>query len=351
MNKNQPKNTYQGGAEQFVGFIRLSSNENSYGPSSDVINEIKKNTKFSNIYPELDGESLRKEISKSYSIKPNQIILGAGSDEVLQMIYATFTKPGDEVVFTKYSFAMYSIYAKNFKCKTIIFDDKKFQFDLDNLLKCVTSKTKILFLANPNNPTGSIFYKKELTKFLNKINKKTLVVLDSAYCEYIDDKNYDDGLKLVSKFPNLIVTRSFSKIFALGGLRVGWGYSNLKNIIKMYEHKKPFNVTRLSCIAAIASLRSKEWLKQNIKKNIDNKKFTLKNISNDAITLIDTTANFILLEFQNKIIAKKYVKFLNQNKITVRSLASYKLPSHVRMTIGTKADMKEAIRLTNQFDV
>ena len=268
MIKNQPKNNYHGGSEHFKGFIRLSSNENNYGPSSRVISKIKNNTKFSNIYPELDGESLKNAISKNYSIKSNQIILGAGSDEVLQLAYAAFTKPGDEVVFTKYSFAMYSIYAKNFKCKTKIFDDYKFQFKLTDLLKCVSSKTKIIFLANPNNPTGSIFYKKELISFLNKINKNTLVVLDSAYCEYIEDKNYDDGLKLVSKYSNLIVTRSFSKIFALGGLRIGWGYSNLKNIIEMYKHKKPFNVTRLSTIAAIESLRNKEWLKQNIKKKL-----------------------------------------------------------------------------------
>ncbi len=351
MNKNQPKNTYQGGAEEFKGFIRLSSNENNYGPSENVIAEIKKNTKFSNIYPELDGESLRKEISKTYSIQSNQIILGAGSDEVLQMAYAAFTKPGDEVVYTKYSFAMYAIYAKNFNCKTVIFDDKKFQFNLNDLLKCVTPKTKMLFIANPNNPTGSIFYKKELIQFLNRINKKVLVVLDSAYCEYIDDKSYDDGLNLVSKFTNLIVTRSFSKIYALGGLRIGWGYSNLKNIVKMYKHKKPFSVTRLSTIAAIASLRNKEWLKKNIKNNLDNKNFTLKNISNHSINLIDTKANFILLEFKNKKIATKFVGFLNQNKITVRLLESYKLPSYVRMTIGTKADMKEAIRITNQFNV
>ena len=351
MNKNQPKNTYQGGAEQFVGFIRLSSNENSYGPSSDVINEIKKNTKFSNIYPELDGESLRKEISKSYSIKTNQIILGAGSDEVLQMIYATFTKPGDEVVFTKYSFAMYSIYAKNFKCKTIIFDDKKFQFDLDNLLKCVTSKTKILFLANPNNPTGSIFYKKELTKFLNKINKKTLVVLDSAYCEYINDKNYDDGLKLVSKFPNLIVTRSFSKIFALGGLRIGWGYSQLHNISKMYEFKKPFNVSRLSCIAGIESLKSKSWLKTNIKNNLKIKDYTVRNLKKNYFEIIDTKANFILLKFNNNKLANSYVAFLNKKKITVRSLASYGLANHIRMTIGTLSEMKKTVKISNQFNV
>jgi len=351
MNKNKPKNAYQGGSEDFKGYIRLSSNENNYGPSKSVISVIKNNTKFSNIYPELDGESLRKEISKTYSINANQIILGAGSDEVLQMIYTAFTKPGDEVVFTKYSFAMYSIYAKNFKCKIKTFNDKIFQFSLVDLLKCTTSKTKIIFIANPNNPTGSIFYKNELINFLNKINKKTLVVLDAAYCEYIEDKNYVDGIKLVNKYPNLIITRSFSKIYALGGLRIGWGYSQSKNIIEMYKYKKPFNVTRLSCLAAIESLRKNKWLKQNIAHNLNNKNFLLKNLSNNFMSVINTAANFVVFKFQNKKIAQKYVDFLFKNKITVRILASYGLPNYVRVTIGTKADMKKAIKISNKFNV
>ena len=149
MIKNQPKNSYQGGSENFKGFIRLSSNENNYGPSSKVISAIKDNSKYSNIYPELDGNSLKLQLAKTFKINSNQIILGAGSDEILQMAYAAFTKPGDEVLFTKYAFAMYSIYAKNFKCKAIKFNDKNLQFSLNDLLKLSSAKTKIIFLANP----------------------------------------------------------------------------------------------------------------------------------------------------------------------------------------------------------
>ena len=152
MKNSQPKNTYKGGAEVFKGYVRLSSNENNYGPAKSVKSLIKKNIKFSNIYPELDGESLINQIAKTYKINNKQIILGAGSDEVLQMIYATFSKPNDEVVFTKYAFAMYSIYAKHFRCKVKKYDDKEFQFKLENLSKIISSKTKIVFLANPNNP-------------------------------------------------------------------------------------------------------------------------------------------------------------------------------------------------------
>ena len=351
MIKNQPKNSYQGGSENFKGFIRLSSNENNYGPSSKVISAIKDNSKYSNIYPELDGNSLKLQIAKTFKINSNQIILGAGSDEILQMAYAAFTKPGDEVLFTKYAFAMYSIYAKNFKCKAIKFNDKKLQFSLNDLLKLSSAKTKIIFLANPNNPTGSIFYKKELINFLDKVNKKTIVILDDAYCEYIQDKGYDNGMNLVKKYPNLMITRSFSKIFALGGLRIGWGYSQLHNISKIYEFKKPFNVSRLSCIAGIESLKSKSWLKSNIQKNIINKNYTINNLKKIFFEIIDTKANFILLKFKNEKFANSYVNFLNKKKITVRSLTSYGLPNYIRMTIGTQSDMRKTVKISNKFNV
>ena len=246
---------------------------------------------------------------------------------------------------------MYSIYAKNFKCKVKLFDDKDFQFKLESLNKIISQKTKIIFLANPNNPTGSIFYKNELIKFLNKIKKTTLVVLDAAYCEYIKDHKYDDGMKLVKNYSNLIITRSFSKIFALGGLRIGWGYANSKIISQLYQYKKPFNVSRLSCIAAQESLKNKKWINESIKNNSVNKTLTCKQLNNKSFEIIDTKANFILLKFKNSIITQQFVDFLNLNKITVRSLSSYGLNNFVRMTIGTKTDMKKAILVANKFNV
>src|SRR5210317_1713606 len=351
MTKNKPKNNYQGDAEDFKGFIRLSSNENNDGPSSRVKTALKNNVNFSNIYPELDGETLRNQISKTYSLNSEQIVLGAGSDEVLQMIYAAFTKPGDEVIFTKYAFAMYSIYAKNFKCKPKIFNDAQFQFSLNDLAKLVTSQTKIVFLANPNNPTGSIFYKEEIIQFVKKINKKTLIVLDSAYCEYLQDKKYEDGLSLIKKFPNVIVTRSFSKIYALGGLRIGWGYSSLKNISRIYQFKKPFNVSRLSCIAATEALKDQPWIFKSIKNNEENRKFTINGLNNSQFKTIDTMANFILLEFKHRNIANRFFQYLYKNKITVRHLPSYGLPRHIRMTIGNSNEMKKTIKVCNRFNV
>ena len=177
------------------------------------------------------------------------------------------------------------------------------------------------------------------------------MILDDAYCEYIQDKSYDNGMNLVKKYPNLMITRSFSKIFALGGLRIGWGYSQLHNISKIYEFKKPFNVSRLSCIAGIESLKSKSWLKSNIQKNIINKNYTINNLKKIFFDIIDTKANFILLKFKNEKLANSYVNFLNKKKITVRSLTSYGLPNYIRMTIGTQSDMRKTVKISNKFNV
>ena len=143
-----------------------------------------------------------------------------------------------------------------------------------------------------------------------------------------------------------MITRSFSKIFALGGLRIGWGYSQLHNISKIYEFKKPFNVSRLSCIAGIESLKSKSWLKLNIQKNIINKNYTINNLKKIFFEIIDTKANFILLKFKNEKLANSYVNFLNKKKITVRSLTSYGLPNYIRMTIGTQSDMRKTVKIS-----
>ena len=155
----------------------------------------------------------------------------------------------------------------------------------------------------------------------------------------------------VKKYSNLIITRSFSKIFALGGLRVGWGYANSKLISQLYQYKKPFNVSRLSCIAAQESLKNKKWINDSVKNNFVNKSLTCRGLNNKLFETIDTQANFILLKFKSSSITQKFVDFLHSNKITVRSLSSYGLHNFVRMTIGTKSDMKKAVKTANKFNV
>lgn len=342
-------NTYQGGTEDFKGFIRLSSNENNYGPVTKVKKIIKNSIKFSNIYPEINSQSLLKKIAIFNKIKEENIIIGAGSDEVLQMIFQALTKPGDYVMYTKYSFAMYEIFAKSFHCKSIIFDDEEFQFSLNQFKKKYSSKVRIIFLANPNNPTGAIFYRGELLNFIKSIDKKTIIVLDSAYSEYILDENYSDGLEFSKRFKNIIVTKSFSKIYSLGGLRVGWGYAHSNIIKKLYQVKKPFNVNRLGSSAAIESLKNKKWLKKNALLNKNNKRFVVSNISNKKFKIIDTLANFILIKCKSIKMTDLLILYAKKNKITLRVLSSYGLTNYIRMTIGTTEEMKKVVKVFNKF--
>ena len=303
-------------------------------------------------YPSIDGAELRAKIAITHNLDANRIILGCGSDETLLFAALAFCQDGDEIIHAKHGFEMYPIITKIVGATSkLVEENTNYTIDVKSILKQVTPSTKIIYLANPNNPTGSIFYKNELIKFLNKVSKKTIIVLDSAYCEYIRDKKYDDGMQLVKKYSNLIITRSFSKIFALGGLRVGWGYANSKLISQLYQYKKPFNVSRLSCIAAQESLKNKKWINDSVKNNFVNKSLTCRDLNNKLFETIDTQANFILLKFKSSSITQKFVDFLHSNKITVRSLSSYGLHNFVRMTIGTKSDMKKAVKTANKFNV
>ena len=347
MNKN---NTYQGGAENFKGVIRLSSNENNNGIPAKVKKIISQNAKFSHIYPELNSQSLIKKIADYNKIKEQNIIIGAGSDEVLQMIFNAFTKPGDYVMYSKYSFAMYRVFANNFKCKSLVFNDKNFKFKLEDFKKKYNSKVKLIFLANPNNPTGSIFLKKELVNFIKSINEKTILVLDSAYSEYLLNADYTDGIHLVNKFKNIIVTKTFSKIFGLGGLRVGWGYAQNQLIQKLYQVKKPFNVSRIASAAAY-NILNKNWVKKQALLNISNKSYILSRLNNYNIEIIDTDANFVLLKLGSEKKSKMLNNFAIKNKITVRSLKSYGLPNFIRMSVGTKKEIKRVVEVLNNFNV
>ena len=308
------------------------------------------------VYGHTNGTpTLREKISKLYNgASPENILATSGSAEANFVAIMSLLNPGDELIYMVPNYLQIRGIARNIGVNVIelpLREELGWQWDINELEAIISDKTKMIAVCHPNNPTGSIFYKNELIKFLNKIKKTTLVVLDAAYCEYIKDNKYDDGMKLVKNYSNLIITRSFSKIFALGGLRIGWGYANSKIISQLYQYKKPFNVSRLSCIAAQESLKNKKWINESIKNNSVNKTLTCKQLNNKSFKIIDTEANFILLKFKNSIITQQFVDFLHSNKITVRSLSSYGLNNFVRMTIGTKTDMKKAILVANKFNV
>ena len=234
--------------------IKLSANESALGMSPKAKRLISNNKLILDKYPDGKSRDLRKSISKTYNLDLEKIICGAGSDEIIQMICQLFLNPKDEVILPEYSFLMYRIYSKIVGAKVVFSKEVNFKISIQEILKKVTKKTKIVFIANPNNPTGTYLTKKEVLELRKKLNKQILLVIDDAYAEYMKNSDYTAGLDLFKNKDNVFILRTFSKIFGLASFRVGWGYGSKKIIDGLNLIKPPFNVNKIAQIVAAESL-------------------------------------------------------------------------------------------------
>jgi len=320
--------------------VKLSANESALGMSPKAIKIISNKKLNLERYPDGKSDILRKEISKKYKCNSDKIICGAGSDEVIQMICQLFLKPKDEVVVPQYSFLMYRIYTKIVGAKVIYAKEVKLKVSSAEILKKVNKKTKIVFLANPNNPTGTYLTKKEILELRKKLNKNILLVVDDAYAEYMKNRDYSSGLDLFKNKDNVFVLRTFSKIFGLASLRVGWGHGSKKIIDALNVIKAPFNVSHLAQLAATESLKDKKFIERSVRHNLyfaKKIKFYLEkyNIFSNSIS-----ANFLLLDFEKcKFRAKYFYEQLKRKGIIVRSTEEgYRIKNKLRLTIGSKSE-------------
>ena len=245
--------------------IKLSANESALGPSPKAKKEYIKVSKSFARYPDTNGTFLRETLSKKFKLDKNRIILGSGSDQIFELICKAYLKKGDEVIVPKYSFIIYRIYSKMNGAKVIYSKENNFTVSVKDILKKVTTKTKVVFLANPNNPTGTYVAKKQLLFLRKKLRSNILLVVDDAYFEYVKQKNYSSALKLFSNFKNVVMTRTFSKIYGLAGLRVGWGYGSKEIIDTLNKIKPPFNVNKAALFSASAAVKDSSWLRKEIK--------------------------------------------------------------------------------------
>ena len=244
--------------------IKLSANESALGPSPKAKKEYIKVSKNFARYPDSDGTYLREILSKKFKIDKKRIILGSGSDQIFELICRSYLKKSDEVIVPKYSFIIYRIYSKMNGAKVIYSKENNFKVSVKEILKKVTRKTKVVFLANPNNPTGTYVGKKDLIFLRKKLRSNILLVVDDAYFEYVKQKDYSSALKLFSNFKNVVVTRTFSKIYGLAGLRVGWGYGSKKSLIR--RTRLPIiQCNRVALFAASAAVKDSFWLNKEIK--------------------------------------------------------------------------------------
>ncbi len=338
--------TYKPG-KSFLSKIRnltkLSANEGALGISKNL-NDLHLKSLRIDKYPDSKCRELRKEISKTYNCKFEKIICGAGSDEVIQMLCQLFLSKNDEVVLPQYSFLMYRIYAKIIGAKIIFAKEKNFKISVDNIISKVTKKTKIVFLANPNNPTGTYLSIKEMKSLRKRLNNKILLVIDDAYFEYMQNKDYKSGLNLFLNSSNVFILRTFSKIYGLAALRVGWGYGPKTIIDGLYKIKPPFNVNKIAQISAVESLKDKRFIDKSIKHNLYWSKKLKFFFEEKKIKTNSCSANFFLLDFNNCKFSANYIyNKLEKKGIILRKMDNYKMKNKLRVTIGTTRENKKLI--------
>lgn len=324
--------------------IKLSANESALGPSPKAIKEYLKLSKNFKRYPDSDGVNLREALAKKFKLDPNKIILGSGSDQILELICKAFLAKGDDVIVPKYSFLIYRLYSKINGANVLYSNEKNFTVSIEDILEKVTKKTKIVFLANPNNPTGTYVNKKKLLLLRKQLRSNILLVIDDAYFEYVKHKNYSSGLKLFSNFRNVIITRTFSKIYGLAGLRVGWGYSSKEIINSLNLVKPPFNINSPALSAAEAAIKDNAWLNKEIKHvNKWNDKL-YKEFKKLNINTNKSFTNFLLINFDKvKKNSNKIFKLLAASGILVRKMDSYKIKNSLRITVGKSDENKKLI--------
>ena len=324
--------------------IKLSANESALGPSPKAKKEFIKVSKNFSRYPDPDGTLLRDTLSRKFKLDKNRIILGSGSDQIFELICKSFLKKGDEVIVPKYSFIIYRIYSRMNGAKVIFSKENNFTVSVIDILKKVTSKTKVVFIANPNNPTGTYIKKKDLLFLRKKLRSNILLVVDDAYFEYVKQKDYFSALKLFSNFKNVVMTRTFSKIYGLAGLRVGWGYGSKEIIDTLNKIKPPFNVNRAALFAASAAIKDSTWLNKEIKHVNNWNKNMFNEFKKMKIETNRSYSNFLLINFNKvKINSSKVFKLLAKAGILVRKMDVYGIKNSLRITIGKSEENRKLI--------
>ncbi len=315
--------------------LKLSSNENPYGPSPRAVEAYMQASSTLNRYPDGGCAELREAIGSVHRINPQRIVCGAGSDELIGLLIHAYAGPGDEILYSAHGFLMYAIYARSFGATPVTAPEKNLCADVDALLKAVTEKTKIIFVANPNNPTGSYLPKAELQRLRDGLPDNVILAVDAAYAEYPETPDYSDGRELVEATHNTVMFRTFSKIYGLSALRLGWMYGPDHIIDVMNRVRSPFNVTAPAQAAGIAAVQDQAWIGEQRWRNNESLNELSDVFREMGYTVYPSATNFLLIDCASPDKAEALVGFLAAQDIYVRDVAAYGLPSCVRISIGT----------------
>ncbi len=332
--------------------IRLSFNEGALGISPSALAAYQNATGTLQRYPDLNYTALRQAIAADAGLEADRIVCGAGSDELLGHLARGYATAGDEVIYSQYGFSMYGIVTKLTGATPVVVPEKNFTLDAAALLAAVTPRTKLIFIANPNNPTGSYGSKDVIHKLHTALPPGVLLVLDAAYAEFMTVPDYSDGLELATQYPNIVVARTFSKIHALGGLRIGWCYGSPTVANTLNSLRNPFNIAAPAAAAAIASLGDKDFLRRSREHNAEWRDWLMAQLLEiGGFDPHPSVANFILVGLGSAERASTLLRFLAERRIQVRGMGGYKLPDHVRITIGTADEMRELAAALQAFRV
>jgi histidinol-phosphate aminotransferase len=333
--------------------IRLASNEGALGPSPRAVDAYAAVAAEIHRYPDGGSTRLREALARHHGLDPSRIVVGAGSDEIIALIVRAYAGPGDEVVYSRHGFLMYPIAAKSVGAVPVTAPETDLTADVDALLAAVTPRTRIVFLANPNNPTGTILPVDEVRRLHAGLPSDVVLVIDAAYAEYLTRNDYSSGFELVEAARNVVVTRTFSKIYALGGLRLGWCYASAEVTDVLNRIRGPFNVASAAQAAGLAALEDVAFVERSRVHNEAGRARFAEAVRAIGLRVHPSVTNFVLVSFAGQGAGRDDSEaarqFLKARGILVRQMTAYGLPDCLRVTIGTDAEMDEVVRALADF--
>jgi histidinol-phosphate aminotransferase len=339
---------YVGGVSRLPGIeqpLKLSSNEGAFGPPPGALAAMAAAAAGAHRYPDGPATALRQAIGTRFGLDPERIVCGAGSDDLIYHLCLIYGGPGTELIMTEHGFSIYGIFGRAVGCEIVRVPERDLTADVDAILAAVTDATRLVFLANPNNPTGSLIAAAETARLRAGLPDHVLLVLDAAYAEYVEHPEYEPGAALVDAGENTVMTRTFSKMFGLGGVRLGWAYAPPSIADLLHRVRPPFNVSVMAQAAGIAALSEPNWVEFGRQQNAIERERLADGLRRAGITVHPSHANFVLADFGTPEVAAEADAVLRAGGVIVRAVGGYGLPHCLRITVGQAAEVARVMQL------
>lgn len=345
---------YVPGASKVDGLvktIKLSSNEGALGPSPKAVDAYRAISEDLHRYPDGGSVELRQAIGARHGLDPDRLVCGAGSDELLALLARAYAGHGDEILFGEYAFTMYPLFALSVGATPVKAPETEYTISVDAMLAKVTDRTRMVYIANPNNPTGTMISQEDMSRLRDGLRDDILLVIDAAYAEYVTRNDYSAGIELVDAGENVVMTRTFSKIYALGGMRLGWIYCPPAIADVLNRIRPPFNVTSAAQAAGVASVNDVEFITRSRDHNTAWLPWLSDRLTGLGLDVVPSCGNFVLVRFPDSPgkTAADAMAFLNTRGIIPRSTASAGIPDGVRITVGREDEMRATVEAITDF--